>query len=209
MLYSSVVPPEDYLSWDNRWTLGQSRYWAEFYRGWTHVRPDTRVIDVLGKVRDRDVALDSTLLVNQRIVDWATSRDLLLYLESAIDPAVRPAAGSSCRLVRGTVVRAGPGDRQGRTRRRGSCGRRVRSCRRHRVGGDGCAFLAPRSGASLHEEMDLLVRAGLSAGQVLCAGDPLKSITDTTRIAAVCKDGEPVYAADSALLGTAREGSPP
>ena len=47
------------------------------------------------------------------------------------------------------------------------------------------------------------------ADLVLCTGDPLRSITDSAQIAAVCKDGKLVYAANSALLRTAREGSAP
>ncbi len=53
------------------------------------------------------------------------------------------------------------------------------------------------------------IARGRCADLVLCAGDPLKSSTDSAQIAAVYKDGKPVYAADSALLATAREGSPP
>jgi imidazolonepropionase-like amidohydrolase len=235
-LYPAVVPPAEFLPWDQRWTLGQSRYWAGYYRGWAQVQPDSApVIDVLRELRDRDVALDPTLLVNQRIVDWAVDRDSLRHLESAVDPAVSQGwvakaewfvadwsaqdvttARDALQIVAAVVAQFA------------ALGGTIV------VGTDApFSFLVP--GASLHEELELLVSAGLSSGQVLhaatdaaarrlgweadvgaiapgrladlvvCSGDPLRSISESAQIAAVYRGGEPVYVEPTGSSGAGGE----
>jgi imidazolonepropionase-like amidohydrolase len=224
-LYASLVPASEFLVWDKRWTLGQSRYWAGFYHGWAQVDPDdAKVLGVLTELRDRNVALDPTLLVNHRLVDWAVDPGALADLESLVDPALSRdwvanakwfVADWSARDTTVAVQALAVVD--------------AVVARFARLGGTVVAgtdapfsFLVP--GVSLHEEMELLVRAGLSAGQVLraatgaaaarlgwgadvgtiepgrladlvvCRGDPLTSITESARIAAVYRGGELVHA---------------
>jgi imidazolonepropionase-like amidohydrolase len=220
-LYASVVPAEELQPWDDRFRLGQSRYWARYYRGWARVQPDSALVaDVLGELAERNVALDATLLVNQRLVDWATDPDSLRDLMSRVDPAVSQdwvknaewfvadwsaedlsVARDALEIVSAVVARFA------------SRGGTVV------VGTDApFSFLVP--GLSVHEEMELLVRAGLTAGQVLhaatgaaaatlgwsadvgviapgrfadlvvCDGDPLRNITESAQIAAVYQGGE-------------------
>jgi hypothetical protein len=224
-LYAALVPASEFLVWDKRWTLGQSRYWAGFYRGWAQVDPDdAKVLGVLTELRDRNVALDPTLLVNRRLVDWAVDPAALADLESVVDPAVSRDWVANARWF---VADWSPEDTAVAVNALAVVDAVV--ARFARLGGIVVAgtdapfsFLVP--GISLHEEMELLVRAGLSAGQVLraatgaaaarlgwdadvgtiapgrfadlvvCRGDPLASIKDSARIAAVYQGGELVHA---------------
>lgn len=235
-LYASLVPEEEFLAWDQRQQLGQSRFWARFHRGWATVDPDSgRTADVLGELADRGVALDATLVVNQRIADFATDPGPLRQLEAAVDPAVRQdwvrnaewftadwtaddrvVAHDSLQVVAAVTARFA------------AAGGTV-------VAGTDMPFSFLVPGVSLHEELEQLVRAGLSAGQALQAatgsaarvlgwsadvgaiapgryadlvvsrGDPLSSITDSAAIAAVYRAGEPVCLAPESHSGEARE----
>jgi imidazolonepropionase-like amidohydrolase len=225
-LYAALVPAAEFLVWDKRWTLGQSRYWAGYYRGWAKVDPDgAQVTDVLSELRDLDVALDPTLLVNQRLVDWAVDPGALSHLESLVDPAVSrdwvanaewftadwSAADTSVAVDALAVV--------------GAVVARFAGLGGTIVAGTDAPFSFLVPGISMHEELQSLVAAGLLPGQalraatgtaaerlgwaadvgtvrpgrfadlVICAGDPLRSISDSAAISEVYKGGELAYAA--------------
>jgi hypothetical protein len=222
-LYSSVVPPEHVLAWDERKSLGQSRFWAQFLKGWTMVDPEaSRTVDVLGALCEHHVALDPTLIVFQRMIDWASEPDNLRGLAGTVDPTISEkwvsaaewfvadwspddvqVARDALEVIKRIVVKFTDLD-----------GTLV-------IGTDvPFTFLVP--GASLHQEMELLVGAGLSPARVLrattedaarnlgwstdigaiapgrfadfvvCGGDPLAEITDLAKITAVYHGGNPV-----------------
>jgi Amidohydrolase family len=223
-LYSSIVSPDQVLEWDKRRSLGQSRFWAQFLRGWALVDPDAgRTADVLGTLLEHKVALDPTLVVFQRMVDWATDPDSLRGLADQVDPTISErwvsaaewfvadwsaddlqVARDALEVVKAVVARfAGLG------------GTFV-------VGTDvPFTFLVP--GASLHQEMELLVEAGLAPARVLraatadaarylgwaddvgaiaagrfadfvvCSGRPLEDIRDLAQITAVYQGGTNVW----------------
>jgi cytosine/adenosine deaminase-related metal-dependent hydrolase len=226
-LYSSLVPPERVLKWDQRGTMGQSRFWAQFLRGWTQVDPSSvRTDDVLGTLQERRVVLDPTLVVFQRMVQWATDPDSLRGLAATVDPTISEgwvssaewfvgdwssddlqAARDALEVIKSVVVRFAE-----------LGGTLV-------VGTDvPFDFLVP--GASLHDELEILWRAGLPAEKLLKAatadaahclgwasdvgaiepgrfadlvvfsGNPFEDITDVRKVAAVYKGGISVFAAE-------------
>jgi imidazolonepropionase-like amidohydrolase len=224
-LYASVVTPEQVLAWDQRRTLGQSRFWVQFYQGWALVRPDSsRVSDVLGQLCEQGVALDPTLLVGRRMIDWALDPGALADLPCTVDVTisqdwVKNADWFVAEWSRDETL----------TARHAENVIAAVVAQFAKMGGTVVAgtdapfsFLVP--GVSLHQEMELLVRAGLSNGQalraatgaaakclgwdadvgaikpgafadlVVCRGDPLRSITDSAKIAQVYKGGEPAKA---------------
>jgi imidazolonepropionase-like amidohydrolase len=222
-LYSTVVPPGHVLEWDKRKSLGQSRFWAQFLRGWTLVDPGSpRTLDVLGTLREHRVALDPTLLVFQRMVEWASEPDSLRGLAETVDPSISEkwvsaaqwfvadwshedvqVARDALEVIKRVVVEFS------------ELGGTIV------IGTDvPFTFLVP--GVSLHQEIELIVGAGLSPARVLraatedaarnlgwasdvgaiapgrfadlvvCSGDPLEKITDLAMITAVHKGGHPV-----------------
>ena len=224
-LYAGVVTPEQVLAWDKRRTLGQSRFWARFYQGWALVNPGSpQVGKVLGELCERGVALDPTLLVGRRMIDWALDPGALTGLASTVDVTI------SQDWVKNAdwFVAAWSRD-ETLTARHAEDVIAAVVAQFAKMGGTVVAgtdapfsFLVP--GVSLHQEMELLVRAGLSNGQalraatgaaakclgwdadvgaikpgafadlVVCRGDPLRSITDSAKIAQVYKGGEPAEA---------------
>lgn len=233
-LYASVVSPGQALGWDQRRTLGQSRFWARFYQGWSLVKPDScRVSDVLGQLCERGVALDPTLLVGRRMIDWALDPGALADLPSTVDAAisqdwVKNADWFVAQWSRDEALAARDAEdviaavvaefaRMGGTM----------------VAGTDAPFSFLVPGVSLHQELELLVWAGLSNGQalraatgaaakclgwdadvgaikpgafadlVVCRGDPLRSITDSAKIAQVYKGGEPAEASVHHQQGSA------
>jgi Amidohydrolase family len=219
-LYSTVVPPGHVLEWDKRKSLGQSRFWAQFLRGWTLVDPGSpRTLDVLGTLCEHGVALDPTLLVFQRMVEWASEPDSLRGLAETVDPSISEkwvsaaewfvadwshedvqVARDALDAIKGVVVKFS------------ELGGTIV------IGTDvPFTFLVP--GISLHQEIELMVGAGLSPATVLraategaarnlgwagdvgaiapgrfadlvvCSGDPLEKVTDLAMIGAVYKSG--------------------
>jgi hypothetical protein len=226
-LYSSLVPPEHVLEWDQRGTLGQSRFWAQFLRGWTQVDPSSlRTEHVLGTLQERRVVLDPTLVVFERMVQWATDPDSLRGLAATVDPSISErwvssaewfvgdwspddlqVARDALEVIKRVVVRFAELD-----------GTIV-------VGTDvPFDFLVP--GASLHDELEILGSAGLGAARLLKAatadaakclgwasdvgalepgrfadlvvysGNPLEDIRDVRQVAAVYKGGALVTATE-------------
>lgn len=167
-LYSSLVAPGEVLSWDQRRTMGQSRFWAQFLRGWAQVDPSSgRTADVLGTLYGRQVALDPTLMVFQRMIEWASDPDSLRGLAGTVDPTISEnwisaaewfvadwsaddvqVARDALEVIKKVVVEF------------------VKIGGTIVIGTDvPFTFLVP--GASLHEEMVLLAGAGLPAERIL------------------------------------------
>jgi imidazolonepropionase-like amidohydrolase len=222
-LYSSIVPPEHVLEWDQRKSLGQSRFWAQFLKGWTMVDPEaSRTVDVLGGLYEHHVALDPTLMVFQRMIDWASEPDNLRGLVEIVDPTISEKWVSAAEWF---VADWSPDDVQAARDALEVIKRIV--VKFADLGGTlvigtdvPFTFLVP--GASLHQEMELLVGAGLSPARVLrattadaarnlgwgtdvgviapgrfadfvvCSGQPLEEIADLAKITAVYQGGKPV-----------------
>jgi predicted amidohydrolase YtcJ len=173
------------------------------------------------------VALDPTLVSLRKIVDWAVEPEALNELAALQEPALgRDWVSTASWFVSGwtredTAAAVAALEIIGEI-----VAKFVRLGGRLVVGTDQpFAFVVP--GLSMHQEMQVLVEAGLSCGQVLraatgvaatalgwssevgfirsgnladlvvCEGDPLSNISDSVNIEAVYKGGELVYRAES------------
>lgn len=224
-LYSSTVPPEHVLEWDKRRSLGQSRFWAQFLRGWAMVDPDAgRTTDVLGTLKDHGVALDPTLFLFQRMIGWASDPDSLRALMDEVDPTISERWISAAEWFVSDWTADEVQVARDALEVVGAVVARFEALGGTLVIGTDVPFTFLVPGACLHQEMQLLVKAGLSPARVLraatedaarclgwaddvgaiapgrfadfvvCSGRPLDNIGDLARVTAVYKGGAKVFA---------------
>ncbi|MDQ4145813.1 MAG: amidohydrolase family protein [Actinomycetota bacterium] len=201
-LYNDIVAPELRLDADDRMRLGQSRFWAEFLKGWAEVEVDSgtvrRVIDLL---LQNDVFIVCTLVAHgfklgprfladhvdlTHVPDALTSGwvDLAAWFTETWSPHDFEVAAEALEKAKSFV--AAFHDAGGRV-----------------LAGTDAPFPYIVPGASLHQELELLVNSGLTpaealrsatlhAADALGRGDDLGTLQPGKFADLVIVDGDPV-----------------